>query len=147
MAVLPMKRSRFIFPGSTIGRVFRTCSSTLTVHEQRLRLTTSHKSVGKQSSHGIGIGLVRVAELKDIVIVRIRCRVAVLHDQRAAGEDIGSRHESGRRMSLRRRAWGALRNQDGLLTGYKSVTFACSFVARVGAGNRGPLWPSAPQRY
>jgi hypothetical protein len=109
MAVLPMKRSRYVFPGSTIGRVFRTCSSALAVHEQRVRLTTPYKWVGKQSSRGFGISLVvGVAELKDIVIVRIRCRAAILHDQRAAGGDIGSRRESGRSMCLRRRASGAL---------------------------------------
>jgi hypothetical protein len=44
--------------------------------------------VGKQSSRDFGIcHVVGVAELKDIVIVRIRCRVAVLHDQRAVGGD------------------------------------------------------------
>ena len=109
-----------------IGRVFRTCSSALAIHEQRVRLTTPYKWVGKQSSRDFGISLVvGVAELKDIVIVRIRCRVAVLHDQRTAGGDIGSRHESGRSMSLRRRARGALRNRSNSWTICNFCLFFC----------------------
>jgi hypothetical protein len=52
----------------SIGRVFRTCSSALAVHEQRVRLTTPYKRVGKQPSRDFGISLVvGAAELKDNV--------------------------------------------------------------------------------